>query len=468
METLNKAKVKFTWKYSLNETFLQHIVFEHATNFREYTSEIRKTLAKPVRDVFNPYRNENYPYSATVSLDIFFFKGGKYESGTGFMSDSRHMVTKASLIYKDNKMADKIYASPGRNQWNFPYGVHLITQAYIIDKEIAILCFDYEIGLNTGWIPLKDISLEDNFKEKFEITGYNNPKYFERKKKIIAQSLVRDSGDIKLNLENGSILCSIDTTEGQIGSPIWTVFEDRIIAVGLFTHYISENLSQGIMFTTEKIKLISEKICKRELETIYVPKFDLNAFQNKIISGKDHLHLIILGDQNVGKSFLVNRYVKNDLSSHPGKTLGVDFMKKQIRVYNQDYKVTFIDTSGAKQFRSLIYCQYKLANGIALLFDLINRETFENMPKWLNSIKEYASPESIVFIVGNKSDELKKRDVSYEEAWSFASSKGIAYFETSAMNSTGVSYMFESMCEYIVDQNLFLEIKEEDSQLKSK
>lgn len=144
---------------------------EKALKSQGFTSKIIKSFTKPVSDADNPNRNKDYPYSAIVSLDIFF-QNGKYLSGTGFMISSRYIVTVESNIYDDKKIAETIFASPGRDKWRFPYGVHLVTHVYkefesINDIPIVILRLEKKIGFETGWFKLMELSsFFDIYQEK--------------------------------------------------------------------------------------------------------------------------------------------------------------------------------------------------------------------------------------------------------------------------------------------------------------
>lgn len=49
------------------------------------------------------------------------------------------------------------------------------------------------------------------------------------------------------------------------------------------------------------------------------------------------LKVVILGDSNVGKSCLMNRFVSNNFSEHTLHTLGVEFLQKEININGVNY-----------------------------------------------------------------------------------------------------------------------------------
>jgi len=58
------------------------------------------------------------------------------------------------------------------------------------------------------------------------------------------------------------------------------------------------------------------------------------GMKNKTILVKQNpiLKVVILGNSNVGKSCLMNRFVSNSFSDHTLHTLGVEFLQKELDV----------------------------------------------------------------------------------------------------------------------------------------
>lgn len=113
-----------------------------------------------------------------------------------------------------------------------------------------------------------------------------------------------------------------------------------------------------------------------------------------------------------------------------------------------EVKLQIWDTAGQEQYQSLTR-QYWLGSQIIIIvYDVTNRDSFDNIDKWLDETKEILNnwQETIIAIVGNKCD-LADRDVEKEEALNFAQQNGFFYFETSAKTGENV-------------ENLFLEVSE--------
>ncbi len=95
-------------------------------------------------------------------------------------------------------------------------------------------------------------------------------------------------------------------------------------------------------------------------------------------------------------------------------------------------KLQIWDTAGQERFRTITSSYYRGANGIIVVYDVTDRESFANVKQWLHEIDRYASESVHKLLVGNKIDLEKKRVVSTQEGKEFADSIGIEFIETSA------------------------------------
>ena len=96
------------------------------------------------------------------------------------------------------------------------------------------------------------------------------------------------------------------------------------------------------------------------------------------------------------------------------------------------------DTAGQERFRTITSSYYRGAHGIIIVYDITDRESFDNVKQWLNEIDRYATENVNKLLVGNKCDLESKRQVDFDEAKAFADERGIPFLETSAKNSTNV------------------------------
>ena len=124
-----------------------------------------------------------------------------------------------------------------------------------------------------------------------------------------------------------------------------------------------------------------------------------------------NLKLIIIGDPSVGKSSLLTRIVKDKFEPKYTSTLGVDFSFKEIEVKGSKIKLQIWDTAGQEKYRSLITSYYKHTDGIIMVFDLSDENSFDNIAgSWINHMTTYLpSDYPKLLILGNKKDLMLER-----------------------------------------------------------
>ncbi|XP_044527331.1 ras-related protein Rab-39B-like [Gracilinanus agilis] len=151
--------------------------------------------------------------------------------------------------------------------------------------------------------------------------------------------------------------------------------------------------------------------------------------------------LILLGDSTVGKSSLLRRYTEDVFVDCLDQTVGVDFYVHFVEVEpGVPVKLQFWDTAGQERFRSVTRSYYRNSAGGLLLFDVANRASFENVPRWHQEVMDKVKPFDIIFlVVGHKSDLVAERQVTAEEGEKLASSLGARYVETSAKSDSNVA-----------------------------
>lgn len=70
------------------------------------------------------------------------------------------------------------------------------------------------------------------------------------------------------------------------------------------------------------------------------------------------------------------------------------------------------------------------------------RSTYNHLSSWLSDARNLTNPNTIIFLIGNKSDLESQRDVTYEEAKQFADENGLMFLETSAKTGEGIEEAF--------------------------
>ncbi|VVA91745.1 unnamed protein product [Arabis nemorensis] len=154
---------------------------------------------------------------------------------------------------------------------------------------------------------------------------------------------------------------------------------------------------------------------------------------------------VLIGDSAVGKSNLLSRFSRDEFRLDSKPTIGVDFRYRNVRVGGKTIKAQIWDTAGQERFRAITSSYYRGALGALLIYDITRRQTFKNINKWLSELRDFSSPETVVVLVGNKSDLRQSREVKEEEGKTLAELEGLYFLETSALENQNVEEAFLSM-----------------------
>ena len=161
--------------------------------------------------------------------------------------------------------------------------------------------------------------------------------------------------------------------------------------------------------------------------------------------------VLLLGDSSVGKTCFLLRYCDKSFQDVHLSTIGLDYRLKTITLKNnKNIKLQIWDTAGQDRFRAITKNYYKSANGVLLIYDISNLQTYENVKNWISQIREEANPNVIIYLVGNKIDLPKeKRVVNIEDGEKIAEEFEIKFKEASAKSGTNVNEIFEELVEQI-------------------
>ena len=116
----------------------------------------------------------------------------------------------------------------------------------------------------------------------------------------------------------------------------------------------------------------------------------------------------------------------------------------------QKVKLQIWDTAGEERFKNIQASYYKGANGILVVYDITNRESFEHLNNWLIEIEKNGNKNVYKLLIGNKSDLEDERKVSKEEGKEFAEINGMEFFETSAKEDYQVQDAFIQLTRDVI------------------
>ncbi|XP_071577556.1 ras-related protein Rab-37 isoform X2 [Temnothorax nylanderi] len=161
----------------------------------------------------------------------------------------------------------------------------------------------------------------------------------------------------------------------------------------------------------------------------------------------DHADLLfkvmLLGDSGVGKTCLLTRFRDGRfLAGNYITTVGIDFRNKVVTVDDTPIKLQIWDTAGQERFRSVTHAYYRDAHALLLLYDVTNKTSYDNIRAWLSEIREHASEDVVIMLLGNKSDCGTERAVKREDGERLAQEYKVPFMETSAKTGLNVELAF--------------------------
>ena len=177
--------------------------------------------------------------------------------------------------------------------------------------------------------------------------------------------------------------------------------------------------------------------------------------------------IILVGDTSVGKTNIINKYIKNEFREDFYATIGVEFSHKKFVVENRKIKAQIWDTAGQERYKAITRAYYKGAKGAFIVYDITRKETFDDVDKWRNELISSCNQEITVMLIGNKCDLEDKREISKEQGEEKAKSFGFSFLETSALSGENLEKGFQMLIEEIYQKYKVEQSKSDEINLNS-
>jgi len=163
----------------------------------------------------------------------------------------------------------------------------------------------------------------------------------------------------------------------------------------------------------------------------------------------------------VGKTHILHQYVNGCLPKEANATLGMEFHTKNLKLLSDpdsshpvmyNVKLSLFDTSGEERYHAVTACHYRNAKGAIIVYDVTNRESFDNVAKWLEDARQLASKDCQIMVLGNKTDvdrfsansrRKTSRQVSLEDGIEMAKKNQVIFYEVSAVDNINITEAME-------------------------
>lgn len=152
--------------------------------------------------------------------------------------------------------------------------------------------------------------------------------------------------------------------------------------------------------------------------------------------------LVFLGEQSVGKTSLITRFMYDAFDNNYQATIGIDFLSKTMYLEDRTVRLQLWDTAGQERFRSLIPSYIRDSTVAVVVYDITNSNSFNQTSKWIDDVRTERGNDVIIMLVGNKTDLQDKRQVTVEEGEKKAKELDVMFTETSAKSGYNVKHLF--------------------------
>ena len=213
---------------------------------------------------------------------------------------------------------------------------------------------------------------------------------------------------------------------------------------------ISVKNGQGIEELANQVKEYLNYLEKDIPNNFCSQIIDENDIDTRKKGFKTSLNIIFIGNSMVGKTSLFLRLDRNFFKESFISTIGIEKISKSFKYKDDLYKVNLIDTAGQDRYRTLPRRYYKNTDGVFLLFDLSNKDSFNDISIWITELKDnYDNTQNkdkgpVVYLLGNKLDS-DRRVITKEEAEDKANFYGIKYFEISCKLNMNIPEIYSRM-----------------------
>ena len=174
------------------------------------------------------------------------------------------------------------------------------------------------------------------------------------------------------------------------------------------------------------------------------------------------LKILLLGNGSVGKTSLINRYLKNVYNPVYLTTIGIDQSIKYISVNNKHIKLSIWDTAGQEQFRTIAKSFYNKTDAVILCFDLTEKESLDSISYWIDQLCNKIELNKIgIVLVGTKLDltDFEKVEGISEEVNKYIEKYNIKYFKTSSLSGTNIKEVFNYLVKITLNIKKFKEFE---------
>ena len=153
--------------------------------------------------------------------------------------------------------------------------------------------------------------------------------------------------------------------------------------------------------------------------------------------------VIIIGLTGVGKSSISLKLTNQDGETSP--TISVDIFNFKVKVNETILQIQLWDSCGNEEFARNTPNLFKNTKLAIIVYAIDDKNSFDDVGNWINILNKFC-PDCMKYLIGNKNDLEKKREVQKEEGEKIKKSYNFNYFlETSAESGFNIMNLLNNI-----------------------
>lgn len=170
-------------------------------------------------------------------------------------------------------------------------------------------------------------------------------------------------------------------------------------------------------------------------------------------SAPDRLFKIVfVGNSAVGKTSFLRRFCEDRFSPGMAATVGIDYRVKTLNVDNSQVALQLWDTAGQERYRCITQQFFRKADGVIVMYDLTDKQSFLSVRRWLSSVEEAVGDRVPVLLLGNKLDNEKEREVPRGLGEQLATENNLIFYECSAYSGHNTKESLLHLARFLKEQ----------------
>ena len=160
----------------------------------------------------------------------------------------------------------------------------------------------------------------------------------------------------------------------------------------------------------------------------------------------ERIKVILVGETGTGKTSLINSAVGKKFEE--GKEISsikCSYVQLTKVIEDTEYIINLWDTIGQEKFRSLTKVFFKNSDIVIFVFDISNKQSFDDLEYWFKTIEEELGDGPIKGLAANKQDLFEKQEVDDNTIQIYAHKKGLKFKFTTATNPTNFNKLLEEL-----------------------